>query len=104
MLGNTVHRMPQIGEITPGLVSPIDLQSHIRQAVEVAGADRIGHGVDVVNEQNAGQLLDEMARRHVLVEVPLTSNEQILGVFGAAHPFVNYRAAGVPVTLATDDP
>jgi adenosine deaminase len=45
-----------------------------------------------------------MARRHVLVEVPLTSNEQILGVFGAAHPFVNYRAAGVPVALATDDP
>ena len=45
-----------------------------------------------------------MARRHVLVEVPLTSNAQILGVFGAAHPFVNYRAAGVPVALATDDP
>ena len=40
----------------------------------------------------------------MLVEVPLTSNAQILGVFGAAHPFVNYRAAGVPVALATDDP
>jgi adenosine deaminase len=57
-----------------------------------------------VGETNAGQLLAEMARRHVLVEVPLTSNAQILGVFGSAHPFVNYRAAGVPVALATDDP
>jgi adenosine deaminase len=92
------------GEITPSLVPALDLRSHIRQAVEIAGAERIGHGVDVVNEANAGQLLAEMARRHVLVEVPLTSNEQILGVFGAAHPFVNYRAADVPVALATDDP
>ena len=57
-----------------------------------------------MGEINSGQLLAEMARRHVLVEVPLTSNAQILGVFGAAHPFVNYRAAGVPVALATDDP
>jgi adenosine deaminase len=92
------------GELVNGLVLPASLQSHIRQAVEIAGAERIGHGVDVVGETNAGQLLTEMARRHVLVEVPLTSNAQILGVFGAAHPFVNYRAAGVPVALATDDP
>jgi adenosine deaminase len=100
----SAHVTLHAGEITPGLVTPLDLRSHIRQAVEIAGAERIGHGVDVVNEANAGQLLAEMARRHVLVEVPLTSNEQILGVFGAAHPFVNYRAAGVPVALATDDP
>ena len=100
----SAHVTLHAGEITPGLVGAVDLQSHIRQAVEVAGAQRVGHGVDVVNELNSGQLLGEMARRHVLVEVPLTSNEQILGVFGAAHPFVNYRAAGVPVALATDDP
>jgi adenosine deaminase len=92
------------GEIVPSLVPPLELRSHIRYAVEIAGAERIGHGVDVVNEVDAGQLLAEMARRHVLVEVPLTSNAQILGVFGDAHPFVNYRAAGVPVALATDDP
>jgi adenosine deaminase len=92
------------GELVPGLVPAINLRSHIRQAVEIAGAERIGHGVDIVNEINAGQLLTEMARRDVLIEVPLTSNAQILGVFGAAHPFVNYRAASVPVALATDDP
>ena len=100
----SAHVTLHAGEITSGLVAPADLQSHIRQAVEIAGAERIGHGVDVVGETNAGQLLAEMARRDVLVEVPLTSNAQILGVFGAAHPFVNYRAAGVPVALATDDP
>jgi adenosine deaminase len=98
------HVSLHAGEIVSGLVAAADLQSHIRQAVEIAGAERIGHGVDVVGEADAGQLLAEMARRHVLVEVPLTSNAQILGVFGAAHPFVNYRAAGVPVALATDDP
>jgi adenosine deaminase len=92
------------GELVSGLVPALDLRSHIRQAVEIAGAERIGHGVDIVNEIDAGQLLEKMARRNVLVEVPLTSNAQILGVFGAAHPFVNYRAAGVPVALATDDP
>jgi adenosine deaminase len=100
----SAHVTLHAGEIVPGLVPALDLQSHIRQAVEIAGAERIGHGVDVVSETNAGQLLAVMARRHVLVEVPLTSNAQILGVFGAAHPFVNYRAAGVPVALATDDP
>ena len=98
------HVTLHAGELVSGLVPALDLRSHIRQAVEIAGAERIGHGVGVVAETNAGQLLAEMARRHVLVEVQLTSNAQILGVFGAAHPFVNYRAAGVPVALATDDP
>ena len=92
------------GEIVPGLVSPADLRFHIRQAVEIAGAERIGHGVDLVNETGYRSLLRTMARRHVLVEAPLTSNAQILGVSGRAHPFLRYRAAGVPLALATDDP
>jgi len=99
----SAHVTLHAGEIVSGLVPAADLRSHIRQAVEIAGAERIGHGVDVAGEISGGQLLGEMARRHVLVEVPLTSNAQILGVFGAAHPFVNYRDAGVPVALATDD-
>ena len=98
------HVTLHAGELASGLVPAAGLQSHIRQAVEIAGAERIGHGVDVAGEIGGGQLLTEMDRRHVLVEVPFTSNAQILGVFGAAHPFVNYRAAGVPMALATDDP
>jgi adenosine deaminase len=37
-------------------------------------------------------------------EAPLPSNAQILGIAGLAHPFWRYRAAGVPLALATDDP
>ncbi|MGH2770720.1 MAG: adenosine deaminase, partial [Actinomycetota bacterium] len=44
-----------------------------------------------------------MAERHVLVEINLTSNCQILVVCAQDHPFALYRSAGVPVTLSTDD-
>jgi len=91
------------GELTLGLVPPEDLRFHIRDAVEVAGANRIGHGVDIMYEDNAPQLMAEMAQRHIMVEINLTSNDEILGVSGDAHPFQAYRAAGVPVALSTDD-
>jgi adenosine deaminase len=100
----TAHVTLHAGELAPGLVAPADLRFHIRQAVDIAGAERIGHGVDLVHETGYRALLRTMARRHVLVEAPLTSNAQILGVSGPAHPFSRYRAAGVPVALATDDP
>ena len=38
-----------------------------------------------------------------MVEINLSSNEGILGVKGADHPFPLYRAAHVPVALSTDD-
>ncbi|WP_264806008.1 adenosine deaminase family protein [Acetobacter estunensis] len=91
------------GELSEGLVPPEGLLSHIRQAVDVAGARRIGHGVDIMQETDPYGLLTEMAKRNVLVEINLTSNEQILGVKGADHPFPVFRAHGVPVALSTDD-
>jgi adenosine deaminase len=91
------------GELTGGLVPPEGLRFHIREAVEVAGADRIGHGVSVAWEDGADALLEEMARRGVLVEIALSSNEFILGVAGAEHPLSLYLRRGVPVALATDD-
>jgi adenosine deaminase len=84
-------------------VRPEDMRFHIREAVEIAGARRIGHGVDIEHEDNWRQLMAEMAARHILVEINLTSNAQILGITGAAHPFMTYWAAGVPVALSTDD-
>jgi adenosine deaminase len=91
------------GEVAPGLVPPAGLRFHIREAVEVGHAERIGHGVDVMYEDDPQALLTEMARRHVMVEINLTSNDVILGIKGPQHPLAIYRAAGVPVALSTDD-
>jgi hypothetical protein len=109
MLGFLHRLMPEVkislhaGELTPALVAREHLRSHIRSAIEVAGASRIGHGVDVLGEDDAPGLLAEMARRRVLVEINLTSNDTILNVAGDQHPFATYRRAGVPVALSTDD-
>lgn len=99
----TVKTTLHAGELTLGLVPPADLRFHIREAVEVAKARRIGHGVAIAYERDAMQLLADMKRRDVLVEICLTSNDVILGVRGPRHPLPTYLTAGVPVTLATDD-
>lgn len=91
------------GELAMGLTPPRDLRFHIAEAVEIAGARRIGHGVDIAYEDNAEKLLERMARDKVAVEINLTSNDVILGVKGNDHPLPLYLAAGVPVTLSTDD-
>ena len=97
------HVTLHAGELAPGLVPPADLRFHVRAAVDVAGAERIGHGVDIRWERDPVGLARRMARRGVLVEVPLTSNRQILGVSGRRHPLRFYLRHGVPVALATDD-
>jgi adenosine deaminase/adenosine deaminase CECR1 len=91
------------GELTLGLVPPEDLRFHIREAVDLGHARRIGHGVDIAYEDGALELLAEMRNRGVLVEICLTSNDVILEVLGDEHPLPMYLEAGVPVTLATDD-
>jgi adenosine deaminase len=91
------------GELAPGLVPPEGLCCHIRLAVEQAHAERIGHGVDIMYEDHPYQLLREMTAKHVMVEINLTSNDVILGIRGADHPFPIYRKFGVPVALSTDD-
>jgi adenosine deaminase len=98
-----VHLSMHAGELVLGLVPRSDLRNHIRRAVLVAGAERIGHGVDIAGEDDAPQLLASMHRRHVLVEIALTSNDTILGIRGNAHPLPLYLAAGVPTALVTDD-
>ena len=98
-----VHISLHAGELAPGLVPPEGLRFHIRQAVELGHAERIGHGVDVMYEDDAPALLKELAKKHVMIEINLSSNEGILGVKGAEHPFPLYRSAHVPVALSTDD-
>jgi adenosine deaminase len=48
-------------------------------------------------------LLTEIRRRGVTIEIALSSSDLILGVRGKEHPLPTYLAAGVPVVLATDD-
>jgi adenosine deaminase len=98
-----VHISLHAGEIVEGLVKPEDLTYHIRESVERGHAERIGHGVDVMLEKDATSLLKEMAARNVLVEINLTSNDQILGVSDNDHPLPIYMKYGVPVALSTDD-
>ena len=98
-----VHISLHAGELAPGLVPPHELTFHIREAVEEAHAERIGHGVDVMYEDRPYDLLKEMADNHVMVEINLTSNDVILNVKGDDQPLPFYLAAHVPVALSTDD-
>jgi len=91
------------GELVPGMVPYEGLCCHIRLAVEQGHALRIGHGVDVMYETRPHEILKEMAAKHVMVEINLTSNDVILGVFGDEHPFPIYHQFHVPVALSTDD-
>lgn len=99
----TVHISLHAGELSPTSVTPETLRFHIRHAVEIGHAERIGHGVDIAYENKASQLIKEMANKKVLVEINLTSNKTLLNVEGDSHPFLYYLKNNVPVALSTDD-
>ena len=98
-----VHITLHAGELAEGLVKPDDLTFHIRSSVERGHAERIGHGVSVMQESDPLGLMKELAQRNVLVEINLSSNDLILGVSGEDHPLPVYLKYGVPVALSTDD-
>ena len=92
------------GELTTGLVKPEELGWHVRAAVEVAGASRIGHGTDVSWDAGRAELFENMKAKDIPVEINLSSNEFLLGVSQDHHPVVAFHQAGVPIVLSTDDP
>jgi adenosine deaminase len=98
-----VHITLHAGELASGLVPPEGLRFHIREAIEIGHAERIGHGVDIMYETGAVEMLKKMHAQHLAVEIALTSNDVILGVKGIDHPFPIYRKYNVPVVLVTDD-
>jgi adenosine deaminase len=98
-----VHISLHAGELAAGFVTPENLSFHIRASVERGHAERIGHGVSVMLEKDPVGLLKEMAARNVMVEINLTSNDQILGVSGEDHPLPAYMKYGVPVAISSDD-
>lgn len=76
--------------------------ANIREAIEELGAERIGHGVRVLEDENVTQLAKE---RNTAFEVCMTSNYQS-GVIPAldAHPLSAMLERGLNVTINTDDP
>lgn len=91
------------GELVMGEVPPEGLKFHIDQALSVARADRIGHGLDLAHEANAIGILKKMRADDIPVEINLTSNSFISGIEGGNHPVTLYRKYGVPYVISTDD-
>jgi adenosine deaminase len=75
---------------------------NVREAVEDLHADRIGHGVRVLEDPEVVKLVCE---REIALEMCITSNYHT-GVISSleTHPFYDILKAGVNATLNTDDP
>ncbi|HUG34257.1 MAG TPA: adenosine deaminase [Anaerolineales bacterium] len=75
---------------------------NVREAIEDIGAERIGHGVRVLEEESIVALARE---RSTAFEVCITSNYQS-GVVESldTHPLVKMLESGLNVTINTDDP
>ena len=91
------------GELVLGMVKPEELTWHINAAVRTAGANRIGHGVDMAHEYKSYELLQYMAVHKVPIEINLYSNEFILKVKEDQHPITLYKEFGVPIVICSDD-
>jgi aminodeoxyfutalosine deaminase len=97
-----LHRLIHAGEIGgPELV---------REAVEILGAERIGHGIGVLRDERT---MDFLAARGIPLEVCPTSNLRTgalarqLGLDAAGydqHPLPSFLRRGLPITLSSDDP
>jgi aminodeoxyfutalosine deaminase len=82
----------------------------IREAVELLGVDRIGHGIASINDP---ALMDLLAERRIPLEICPTSNVRT-GALALQlhrpipaieeHPLPQLYRHGIPVVLSTDDP
>jgi adenosine deaminase len=89
-----LHSVPHAGEST-GPETVWDALTHL-------GAERIGHGIASARDP---RLLEELAERQIPLEVCPTSNVRTRSVASIdEHPLPALVAAGVPVTINSDDP
>jgi len=73
---------------------------HVRDTL-LLGANRIGHGVNLIDDPDTMLL---MRNERYLVEINLVSNLLLEYVDQyAEHPFPEYLRTGIPVALSTDD-
>jgi adenosine deaminase len=74
----------------------------VRDAVELLGAERIGHGIRALDDPEA---LDVLASRGIPLEICPTSNRLTgASLTGHPHPYVDFDRLGCIVTIDTDDP
>jgi len=74
----------------------------IREALDILGATRIGHGVRAMDDP---ALMDELGERGIGIECCLTSNIQTSTVKSyASHPLRHFLDRGLLATINTDDP
>jgi len=89
-----LHSVPHAGETTG--------PQTVWDALEMLGAERIGHGTSSVQDT---RLLDHLAEHRIPLEVCPTSNIATRAVADLdAHPIMAMRDAGVLVTVNSDDP
>lgn len=75
---------------------------YVRDSIELLGAQRIGHGVQIIKDADVIKLV---ADRKVPLELCPTSNWLTQAVPStAAHPFRQLMEQGVLVTINSDDP
>jgi adenosine deaminase len=75
---------------------------NIWEAIDLLGAQRIGHGIAAIQDP---LLMKTLAEKHICLEVCPTSNWLTSAVPSLKeHPLPKLLRAGVPVSINTDDP
>jgi aminodeoxyfutalosine deaminase len=89
-----LHSAPHAGET----VGPASIWGALR----TLGAERLGHGVRAIEDPT---LVEYLAEGQVPLEICPTSNI-CLGVYAdiSSHPLPRLHAAGIPITINSDDP
>jgi adenosine deaminase len=91
---NGLHATIHAGEWNTG--------SNVTQAIELLGAERIGHGIRVLEDPQAVELA---RKQNIPFEVCISSNYQSGAVSTLSeHPLHDMLQAGLYVTINTDDP
>jgi aminodeoxyfutalosine deaminase len=89
-----LHSVPHAGESTG--------PETIWDAVRVLGAERIGHGITAAQDP---ELMAHLAEHDIMLEISPTSNVRTRSVASLdEHPLATLVAAGVPVSINSDDP
>jgi len=97
-----LHRLMHAGEVGG--------PEKIREAIELLGAERIGHGIAAINDP---QLMDLLAARKIPLEICPASNMKTAALARQLrresaqiedHPLPRLLRHGIPIVLSTDDP